>query len=219
MLAPVNADDRVGYAMVRHLIIQAARDAEIQLADLTDIELRDEILRLMREVSESEWEAHIQSEHQPRLIQAARRFLDEDDPELAIVMYATAAEHWVNGMLEVGLRRRGEQLDQTTERGSLSHKLDARWPELLGPEFPADLRKFILKLAAARNAFVHYKWPSHSEDEHHAHAAEVAAIARDTPRILAALSELEDSIVFGGAREQLDRVLDNMGLAAASIGD
>ncbi|MDQ4053347.1 MAG: hypothetical protein M3237_11705 [Actinomycetota bacterium] len=37
---------------------------------------------------------------------------------------ATALEHWLNGMLEVGLKRRGEQLDQATERGTLGAQAD-----------------------------------------------------------------------------------------------
>ena len=37
-------------------------------------------------------------------------------------------------------------------------------------------------------------------------------IARDAPRIFAALHDLEDSIVFHGERKRLDRVLDEMEL-------
>lgn len=213
----MNADDQVIGALVRHLIIQAARDGELPLAEVTDIELRDSILRLMDELAEYSWEARVQSEHRPRLVHAAQRFLDEGDAELAILVYATAVEHWVNGMLEVGLRRREQQLDPATERGSLACKLSTRWPDLLGSTFPLALREPILELADARNEFVHYKWTSRSADEHDQHSANAAAIARNAPRILADLDELEDSIVFDGARAQLDRILDGMGLLDAQI--
>jgi len=146
------------------------------------------------------------------VIQAALRFVEEDEANLAIVMYATALEHLLNGMLEVGLKRRGEQLDQATERGTLEHKLATRWDELLGVDFPDELQQWILGLARARNNFVHYTWPTHSEQEHEAHRAETTVIARDAPRIFAALHELEDSIVFDGQRKRLDRVLDEMEL-------
>lgn len=109
----------------------------------------------MRDLAESEWQAAVQSEHPAKLIQAALRFVEEDEADLAIVMYATALEHWLNGMLEVGLKRRGEQLDQAAERGTLEHKLTTRWHELLGVDFPDEVQQSILELARARNNFVH----------------------------------------------------------------
>ncbi|MBM0123434.1 hypothetical protein [Pimelobacter simplex] len=205
-------NDRPVIALVRYMIIQAARDGEIQLVNQPHEKLRQDIIRWMHDLAKSEWQAAIQSEHQPTLIQAAMRFVDEDEVELAIVMYATAVEHWLNGMLEIGLKRRGEQLDQTTERGSLEHKLTTRWPELLGVEFPDKLQHSILALARARNNFVHYKWPTHSEYQHDTHLTRTTVIARDAPQILAALRDLEDSIVFNGERERLDRILDEMEL-------
>ncbi|MDQ4053348.1 MAG: hypothetical protein M3237_11710, partial [Actinomycetota bacterium] len=67
-------------------------------------------------------------------------------------------------------------------------------------------------MARARNNFVHCEWPTHSEQEHEAHRAEGTVIAREAPRIFAALHELEDSIVFDGQRKRLDRVLEEMEL-------
>lgn len=208
----MTGDDRHMIALIRYMIIQAARDGELQLIDQSDNELRGRIVRLMRDLVESDWQPAAQSEHHPKLIQAALRFVDEDEPDLAIVMYATALEHWLNGMLEVGLRRRGEQLDQAAERGTLEHKLATRWHELLGVDFPDELQQSILELARARNNFVHYKWPACSEQEYDARHAEATVIASEAPRIFAALNELEDSIVFNGERKRLDRVLDELGL-------
>lgn len=212
----MSREDRHAIAVVRYIIIQAARDGDLQLTEQSDVELRDSIRLLMRDLAEPGWQAAVQSEHQPKLIQAALRFVEEDEAELAIVMYATALEHWLNGMLEVGLKRRGEQLDQVSEKGTLAHKLTTRWRELFGVDVPDDLQQSIQRLARARNNFVHYKWPTHSEQEHDARRAEARTIAHDAPRIFAALYELENSIVFNGERERLDRVLDEMELFDAS---
>jgi hypothetical protein len=208
----VTRGDEAVLALIRYMIIQAARDGELQLTGQSDYELRGNVIRLMQGLASSDWQPAIQSEHQPKIINAALRFLDEDEPDLAIVMYATAVEHWLNGMLEVGLKRRGEQLDQASERAPLETKLTTRWQELLGLEFPQVLRQSILELARARNNFVHYKWPMHSEQDHDAHREEVTAIAHDAPRIFAALDELEDTVVFNGERERLERVLDDLEL-------
>lgn len=210
--AGVTRDDTAVIAVIRHIVIQAAREGELRLEGQPDEELRGSIVKLLSDLAASEWNALRQSEHQPKLIRAAERFVEEDEAELAIVMYATAIEHWLNGMLEIGLRRRGERLDKASERAPLETKLTTKWQELLGFDFPDELREAVLELAGARNDFVHYKWPMHSEQEHDAHQAEVEAIARDAPRLYAALSSVEDSIVFGGERERLNRILDEMQL-------
>lgn len=205
--------DRDVLALIRYIIIQAARDGELDLAGRSDTDLRDSIQLFMRKLNGSGWQAVMQSEHQPTLHRAAERFMQEDEHELAIVMYATAIEHWLNGMIEVGLRRRGEALSPETERGHLENKLTARWNELFFAPFPDDLRERILTLASARNNFVHYKWPMHSETEHDADRADRRALAQTAPRLVAELEDLENWIVFDGARAQLDRVLDEMALS------
>lgn len=212
--------DRDVLALIRRIIIQAARDGELELVGRSDDELRRSILLLMRSIAKSGWQAVMQSEHQPSLLRAAARFAQEDEADLAIMMYATAVEHWLNGMIEVGLKRRGEVLSPESERGNLAHKLTARWNDLFATPVPDDLQDSIHALARARNDFVHYKWPMHSETEHDVHQAARSAIARDAPRLLAALKDLEDSIVFHGGRAQLDRVLDDMELFdTGSIGE
>lgn len=204
--------DRDVLALIRYIIIQTARDGELELVGRSDDDLRDSIRFLMRKLAASGWRAVMQSEHQPSLTRAAERFVQEDDASLAIVMYSTAVEHWLNGMIEVGLKRRGEVLDPESEKGNLTHKLTTRWNELFSTPVPDDLMASIHTLARARNDFVHYKWPMHSETEHDAHESTSSALAHDAPRLLAALKDLEDSIVFDGARAQLDRVLDDMEL-------
>jgi hypothetical protein len=108
--------DRDVLALIRYIIIQAARDGELQLVGRSDADLRDSIQLFMRKLAESGWQAVMQSKHQPSLHRAAERFMQEDEHELAIVMYATAIEHWLNDMMEVGLRRRGEVLSPESER-------------------------------------------------------------------------------------------------------
>lgn len=143
----VTEDDGYAIAVIRHLIVQAARDGELRLIDQSDDELRGGIIRLMRELAESSWQPAIQSEHQPGVIRAALRFVDEDEADRAIVMYATVFEPW-NGMLEVGLKRRGERLNPATERATLENKLTTRWHDLLDVAFPDELRRPILDFGA-----------------------------------------------------------------------
>lgn len=203
--------------MLRYIVIQAARDGDLLLASRSDDEVRSNVRDLLRDLAGSEWKMTAQLEHDSNSVRAARRFADEGEPELAIVMYATAAEHWLNGMLEVGLRRRGEELNPATERGPLDHKLNARWRALFSVEFPEDRRSGVLNLARARNDFVHYKLPSRSEDEDAAHRSAVRRIAHQAPGLLHALDELENLVVFDGERSRLERILDEMALLDAAM--
>jgi hypothetical protein len=52
----------------------------------------------------------------------------------------------------------------------------------------------------------------HSVTEHDAHRTDRRGLAQTAPRLVAELEDLENWIVFDGAREQLDRVLDEMEL-------
>lgn len=208
----MNGADREVIALLRCIVIQAARDGELQLVNRSDRGLRQGIHDFLRNLAMSGWHGVIQTKHQPALLRAAGRFVEEGETELAIVMFATAVEHWLNGMIEIGLRRRGERLRAESERGHLESKLTTRWNELFSTPFPGDLRASILALARARNDFVHYKWPMHTESEQDIHRSAQIALAHDAPRLMAELEGLENSIVFDGARMQLDRVLDQMEL-------
>lgn len=208
----MTSDDRISIALIRCLIIQAARDGELQLVGRSDVDLRKGIDELIRELVNSEWTIAAQLGHESKLVRAAHRFVADGEPDLAVVMFATAVEHLLNGMLEVGLKRRGQELDQSTEKASLAYKLTTRWRDLFGLDFPGNLRLEILQLADTRNNFVHYKWPSLSELEHSTRGEAIGRIAAKAPTLLAALDALENSLVFAGERLRLERVLDEMKL-------
>lgn len=163
----------------------------------------------MRTLAESDCTFGAQIEHGPTLVRGATRFVNEGESYLAILLYATAVEHWVNGMLETGMRRQGNQLTSASERGTLALKLDIRWLQLLGSPFPSGLRDRILQLAEARNDFVHYKWPSLDDA---ATDDTAARLCREAPALLCALANVEDDVVFDGQRTRLETILVEMGL-------
>lgn len=199
-------------ALVRCLIAQAARDREFEIAHRSEDQIEAEIRAWMVAESETEVTYRVQIDYQTTLRTAAGRHVAEGRPNLGILMFATAIEHWINGMLAVGLERRGEQLRPEDEKGSIEDKVRRRWPELFGTPSPARLRQAVLRLTDARNEFVHHKWPSRSEAEQGVQDALAAELADTALPLLAALDDLEDKIVFGRQRETLDRVLDRMGI-------
>ena len=214
----MTSDDPAVIALLRYIVIQAARDGDLDLTSRSDDEVRGSITHLLHDLVAAEWTLSAQVQHDFKLVRAARHFAGEGEPELAIVMYATATEHWLNGMLDVGLKRRGEELNPATERGTLAHKLNTWWRELFNVAFPERLRSEVLRLAKARNDFVHYKWPSRSEYEDASHRSALCTIAQQAPGLLHALNELENQLVFDGERTRLERILDEMALTEAPLG-
>lgn len=57
-------------AVIRHIVIQAARDD-----GQADDELRGSIMKLLRDLAASDWQAILQPDQQPSLIQATERFV------------------------------------------------------------------------------------------------------------------------------------------------
>jgi hypothetical protein len=199
-------------ALVRCLIVQAARDREFEVARRSDDQIEADIRAWIAAESESEMTYRVQIDYQGTLRAEAGRLAAEGKPNLAILLFATAVEHWINGMLAIGLARRGEGFRPEQEKASVRDKIRRRWPELFGTPFPVQLRQTVLRLTDARNDFVHNKWPSRAEAEQVAQDAVAAELATTAPLLLVALDDLDDEIVFGRQCEALDRVLDRMGI-------
>jgi hypothetical protein len=209
-------DGAVDGAQLRCLLVQAVRDREVDVAHRSENQIENDLRSWMLAESSVDVTYQVQMDYQATLRAAADRFAAEGRPNLAIIMYATAVEHWINGMLALGLERRGERLQPEAEKGSIKNKLCKRWPGLFGSPFPAAVKEGVLRLADARNEFVHHKWPSRSEDAQVAQDAEMAKLAAEAPGMLSELDDLEDQIVFKGQHETLDRVLDRMSIGSHS---
>lgn len=102
------------------------------------------------------------------LLAEAERYLREDRPEFALMMFATWIEHRLNWLLMDAARRNGLTLRQAAKvvrDANMPQKTGTTWLLLLGSPFDAETEKDIGKVATARNNFVHYKWPeAHLDD-------------------------------------------------------
>ncbi len=105
--------------------------------------------------------------HEETLLDQARRYVQDEKPSLAVVMYATWIEHRLNLLLIFGGREKGlspQECEQLV-RANLPFKIGAMWTLLYGQPLDEETRKDIALVAQERNAFVHYKWPAASTSE------------------------------------------------------
>jgi hypothetical protein len=108
------------------------------------------------------------TDHRDDLLKHANYFSDIGSKSMAIVMYAMYFEHAINAVIVKTLDKDGIKNKTKNEMlRSASLKAKLSWIlELLDlPSFNEEHRKFILRVADERNAFVHYKFNAINADE------------------------------------------------------
>lgn len=135
---------------------------EIHVEGLTDEEAREKVISYLISLKESEKEIVMRIDHKDALLQEARNFVANERYELALVIYATWWEHWLNGVLEVKLYKK-EIIEKEFKQviTSLNNKAKTTWFLKLVdlPEMSDQHLSVMTRLAEKRNGFVHYKYP------------------------------------------------------------
>ena len=175
-------------------------NGEIIAGGKSDSELMHEAANYIRDRPEffDEWAAA--PSHEDSLLAEARRYVDEDRREFAVLMFATWIEHRLNWLLMDAARRRGltlRQAAQVVRDANMSQKTGTTWLLLFGSPFDAKTEKDIGKVAAARNNFVHYKWPEGHVDDGPIKTADTAEAVSAAERAVHDLDELMTAYVFG----------------------
>lgn len=141
-------------------------------------------------------------DHRPSLVEQALNA----QPDIAIVLYATHVEHCVNGILFGQFERMQVPRDTVApliRELRLNTKLTALW-DLAGiPPVDADFLRLIGQLSEKRNAFVHYKWPSHTEESERLHWEQTKKILEGMPDVVEYFDRTEDKLVWNGRRSEV----------------
>jgi hypothetical protein len=147
--------------VIRTVIESAVRYGDIQLEGRTDEAIKKDIHEYIRArlAEPNTFASPVQYDYQERPDQA-RRYEGMGDFNLALMFYATWFVHWLNGMFVarepmVALER--EEIIRLIHETDLASKTGHIWQLLSGEKLPGDVVQTILKVAEARNAFVHYK--------------------------------------------------------------
>ena len=139
--------------------------------------------------------------HEESLLAEARRYVVEDRPEFALMMFATWIEHRLNWLLMDAAQRQGltlRQAAQVVRDANMPQKTGTTWLLLLGSPFDAKTEKDIGKVATARNNFVHYKWPVGHLNDGPPKVADMAEAISAAERAVRGRDDLSMAHVSGG---------------------
>ena len=179
--------------VLRSVLETLISNGEIIAGHKSDSELMHEAADYILERPEffDEWMAT--PSHEEPLLAEARRYVVEDRPEFAVVMFATWIEHRLNWLLMDAARRRGltlRQAAQVVRDANMPQKTGTTWLLLLGSPFDAKIEKDIGKVATARNNFVHYKWPEGHVNDGPPKVADMAEAISAAERAVRGLDDL-----------------------------
>ena len=140
-------------------------------------------------------------DHTAALLREARAYRKAGRHELACVLYATWAEHFLNQLVVTGAKRKGlSEEDGVKMIRNLSFESKFTWvPKLLGFRAIAlSHQKALRKLGELRNQYVHYKWRGYSAkgeklDEYRQPVA-------DFEKTVAYLGQYERREIFSGQK-------------------
>jgi len=185
--------ERVFQSLARNLVVEGTIDP----AGKSPEEVRKLVAAYVRANIDIEFQLTI--DHQQELLDEAERQRDEGRTNYALIFYATWMEHALNGALSTfGARIELSELDYLSlVRLSLREKMGAVWFLVTGVQFPADLRSRALRLADARNRFVHYKWQAASEEPLELGEAREAALMELAEGVVRDLTTFSKKLIFG----------------------
>ncbi|MFF1868039.1 hypothetical protein [Kitasatospora herbaricolor] len=204
--------------VVWSIIESSAISGEICVADLSDDEVINSAISNFHgtpqgdyianegEGPEREWEGEASemnfgSRHDHELLEEGDRFLGQGKHELAILLYATWIEHWINRIIlvrSIGFGTPPELATVLIRSSRLELKIGKVWSSLDLDRFDKDLARAISRVMESRNGFVHFKWGGNSESIHDDQVKRQGVLAAEAKKTVEMLVELEDRTFFAG---------------------
>jgi hypothetical protein len=193
--------ERASRLLFQRVLEEAMREGRIDPTGKSDKELEAEFLGLLQRAGAPDSEFSLILDHTKELLAEARAYRKAGRNELATVLYATWAEHFLNDLVVTGAKRKGLSEDDGVQmvRG-LSYRSKVAWvPKLLGfRSIAASHQTALLKLGELRNQYVHYKWrgrPADFEGDD-----EYEKVVADFEKTVAYLARYERREIFSGRK-------------------
>ncbi|MFD3162835.1 hypothetical protein [Herpetosiphon sp. NSE202] len=158
---------------------------------------------------------HLNLNYTNELFDEALDAVERENGLLAIILYATWCEHWINGIITSIARRQG-QSDPTIKRLIRKHNLYQKYTEVLDglriPRFDESIREALRTLAKHRNDFVHYKWEPLIVDDLASLKwfEEIDQLLASMPAHIKALKDYENHHVYFGVIPHIDRLFERL---------
>jgi len=151
----------------------------------------------------------------PTILQEARVYARAEHPEIAVLLYATWFEHWINGLMSH--RGRHVPLTQAESDCLLFSNLEAKYlsfPAIFGfPRIAQKHLRAILDVAAARNQFVHYKYRSHDINKDSPLKVRCTQAIKGAESVVRYLFRYERKYVYKRAKVRIRRLVGKRKIA------
>jgi hypothetical protein len=195
--------ERRAYQRLQRVVTGAVVEQAIRVGDIdpqgkSDSELRDEVIAYLRAEFSHGKRVEVVIDHTSTLLRQARQAHKAGDDEIAVILYATWVEHFVNKIVLTGSERCGlsrehgyEMLRDVSLRGKVTWLLPLVGFRAIGQ---AHL-KTLTTLSERRNQYVHYKWKGLNESR--SEARSVRQLIETTEKTVRYLRRYERSVVFG----------------------
>jgi hypothetical protein len=193
-------DDRVSEVLVQRVVEGAIRSGRLDPLGKTESELRQEAAVLLKQIANDEQAVfEFVIDYTATLLKEARRAHREGHDEIAVILYATWIEHFLNQVVLNGTARKGlPAADGYQMLREINLKSKATWLlPLVGLRRISEAHVNVLvRLSETRNQYVHYKWKGIDEDEPH-DAKRLESLIEDAEKTITYLRRYERSVVFG----------------------
>ncbi|MBM7845376.1 hypothetical protein [Herpetosiphon giganteus] len=209
-------DNHQFLAFVKSSVLNAIRTGMLDVANKTDRELQKLVFAYIPQLAnETTLSTKLTLNYTDGLLEDALNAVNNENTLLAIILYATWCEHWINGIITSIARRQG-QSDADIKRLIRKHNLGDKYTKVLDglglPRFDESIREALRALAKQRNDFVHYKWEPLIVDDPASLTwfEEIDQLLASMPAHIEALKAYENRHVYFGVIPRIDRVFERL---------
>jgi hypothetical protein len=196
---------RLQERVVNAIFASLIADGHVDPEGKSDKELYEELARYASILVSQPYIPEIR-DHRSTILSRARALAKERESEIAVMLYATWFEHWINGLMS----NRGRHVplsDKESTRCLYQVGLEAKYlcfPSMF--HLPAITRKHInaiIEIAGARNEFVHYKFKAFDIDKPSPIRLRCEAAIKSAERTIRYLKEYERIHIFKKAKTRV----------------
>ncbi|HEX2219085.1 MAG TPA: hypothetical protein VHG35_09785 [Gemmatimonadales bacterium] len=195
--------------MAAEILLRSWREAGVLTDEIME-HSEEEVLQLVREFIDSGRVLQGASlDYRDQIHNAALRFSADESPELAILCYATLFEHTLNHIIHGLCRKRGLPVEvgrQIIRAVNFEGKATWLLQLLEVPPLNPRHRASIIRVAAERNAFVHYKFPRLPDNVSKSDIMRLQPLLDQAEKAARYLMAYDTRVLLGGAKRHLSNV-------------
>src|SRR5215472_16797378 len=197
---------RLAQALVENIFRALIEDGEIEIRNKSTGEIVEEYLGKIDDIIRGEHGLNYIGDHTETLLDRAQAEAEAEHYNLAITFYAIWIEHFINGVLIRALERAGHDRkvgSQLIRELRLATKATALWAIAGLPAIPDTCLKLLDKIVEFRNAFIHYKWPSHDEPLDERQTMQLKDTVAQAPSLVSDLLSIQSQAFWNGREQEL----------------